>query len=218
MQQQALNLMSVGTVEAVYKARELFERQVQLCSHNWGKRIPLYNLACCESILGRFEQALARLKEAVAAGYHNVKHMESDDDLKPLRETFGFQELISTLKSGHRCRGWRREWGAPQPEQQQQAEPEQEQPEESAPEQPEQPAESIPEKFEEPALEQPEPVQEEEQVKEEEEEEGEEVDFRVQMGLLAEMGFICESQNIEALLRTGGNVTQALDLLINFTN
>ena len=55
--------------------------------HKW-PRIPLisYNLACYSCVLGREEEALALLKEAVAKGGTEIKTMAlSDPDLRPLQ-------------------------------------------------------------------------------------------------------------------------------------
>jgi len=110
LQQQALKCMESGTPEGLTQAKELFEKQSKSCSHPWGQRIPLYNIACCEALLGNPESALHFLREAINTGYRNLKHIQGDDDLKSLRDLDEFKEIISSIKSGHRCRrGWRRD-------------------------------------------------------------------------------------------------------------
>ena len=55
-----------------------------------------YNLARNEAKAGRSESAIALLQEAVAAGYRNFQHMQSDPDLERLRDIDDFKKLISS--------------------------------------------------------------------------------------------------------------------------
>jgi len=104
-QQKALGLMKCGKRSDIEKARELLLDQVTKYSRNeWQQRIPYYNLACCESILGNTQAALEYLEKAVACGYHNVKQLQSDPDLSLIRSHEIFQQCVSNLKSGHCAR------------------------------------------------------------------------------------------------------------------
>jgi hypothetical protein len=44
------------------------------------------------------DQALAALRQAVAAGYKDVKHLAEDKNLDPLRSRKDFQELLAGLQ------------------------------------------------------------------------------------------------------------------------
>jgi len=59
---------------------------------------PLYNVACCEALLGNSKTALEFLQKAVTAGYSNATHMEADADLRSLREFPEFKALVASLK------------------------------------------------------------------------------------------------------------------------
>jgi carboxyl-terminal processing protease len=66
---------------------------------SWAWRGTLYNLACGYSLLGRKEEALSRLEDAVAAGFDNYEHLEKDSDLDNIRTMPGFVELVRKLKA-----------------------------------------------------------------------------------------------------------------------
>jgi len=87
--------METGTKENITAARDLFRMQLSILEHN----IPLYNLACCEALLGNGKDALEHLRKAVAAGYTNADHMEKDEDLKSLRDLSEFQAIVLSLRS-----------------------------------------------------------------------------------------------------------------------
>jgi mannose-6-phosphate isomerase-like protein (cupin superfamily) len=55
---------------------------------------PFYNLACCESLAGRTEDALAHLRHAVATSERLREFAKQDTDLDPIREEAEFKELI----------------------------------------------------------------------------------------------------------------------------
>ena len=44
------------------------------------------------------DQAMAWLKQAVAAGYKDVAHMKKDKDLDPLRDRDDFKKLLDSLQ------------------------------------------------------------------------------------------------------------------------
>jgi hypothetical protein len=87
--------METGTKENITAARDLFRMQLSILEHN----IPLYNIACCEALLGNAKEALEHLRKAVAVGYTNVDHMEKDEDLKSLRDSDEFQAIVLSLRS-----------------------------------------------------------------------------------------------------------------------
>jgi len=95
LQQQGIRLMETGTKENITAARDLFRMQLSILEHN----IPLYNIACCEALLGNGKDALEHLRKAVAAGYTNADHMEKDEDLKSLHALDEFQAIVLSLRS-----------------------------------------------------------------------------------------------------------------------
>ncbi|HEX5053282.1 MAG TPA: tetratricopeptide repeat protein [Planctomycetota bacterium] len=56
-----------------------------------------YNLACGYVRLGRKDDAIRALGQAVEAGFKDKRQYETDDDLKPLRDDPRFQELLRGL-------------------------------------------------------------------------------------------------------------------------
>ena len=57
----------------------------------------LYNVACTYTKLGRIEEALAALEQAVDRGYGDRGWMEHDSDLDPLRETSRYQAIVKAM-------------------------------------------------------------------------------------------------------------------------
>jgi len=94
LQQQALRLMETGAKEDIQTARELFRTQLSMFEHC----IPMYNIACCEALLGNSKESLEFLQKAVVAGYRDADHMEKDEDLKSLRPLDEFKALVLSLK------------------------------------------------------------------------------------------------------------------------
>jgi hypothetical protein len=41
-----------------------------------------------------------QLRQAIQAGYRDVRHMKADSDLDPLRQRQDFQELLAELDAG----------------------------------------------------------------------------------------------------------------------
>jgi len=113
LQSQGLRLLQAGTPESIKQARVHFEEQLSMFEHP----TPIYNIACCEALLGNSKEALVYLKKAVDAGFSDVSHIENDSDLSSLRNLEEYKAIVASLKSsppsqnssGH-CGGWRR-WG-----------------------------------------------------------------------------------------------------------
>jgi tetratricopeptide (TPR) repeat protein len=60
-----------------------------------GYPLPLYNLACCESLAGRKEDALEHLRRALELSNGRLRTLASEDsDLDPIREEPAFKELV----------------------------------------------------------------------------------------------------------------------------
>ena len=69
----------------------------------------LYNLACTEALMGSLDAAAASLLAAVEAGYSNVEHLGSDDDLTKLHDHSAWAEIGA---AGGRPGRWHRPGGA----------------------------------------------------------------------------------------------------------
>ena len=54
-----------------------------------------YNVACCESLNGETEAALAHLRRAVELSPATREFAQDDSDLDPLRDRPEFQEIMS---------------------------------------------------------------------------------------------------------------------------
>jgi tetratricopeptide (TPR) repeat protein len=82
------NLYEEGNYEAVIeRGRELIEANPQYS-------LPLYNLACCESLAGRKEDALAHLRQAVEKSDRVRAYAKEDSDFDAIRDEPAFRELI----------------------------------------------------------------------------------------------------------------------------
>ena len=64
-----------------------------------GKSTYLYNAACALSQKGDKTAALDKLEQAIAAGFDDVSHMKSDDDLADLRGEARFKDLMLMAKA-----------------------------------------------------------------------------------------------------------------------
>jgi tetratricopeptide (TPR) repeat protein len=60
-----------------------------------GNGLALYNLSCCESLLGSSDDALEHLSQALAAAPSLKKNAQSDDDFAAIREDARFRQLIA---------------------------------------------------------------------------------------------------------------------------
>ena len=56
---------------------------------------PLYNLACCESLAGRTDEAIGHLRLAIARAERFRSLAAEDSDFDPIRDEPAFQELVS---------------------------------------------------------------------------------------------------------------------------
>lgn len=57
-----------------------------------------YNLACAYSQMGQTDKAIDALRRAARNGYHHVKWMTQDKDLKPLHGNAAYESLMDSLK------------------------------------------------------------------------------------------------------------------------
>jgi len=93
LQKQGLKLLETGTPANIQAAKILFQEQLGIVEHH----TPIYNIACCEALLGNSKDALVFLKKAVDAGFRDVNHIENDADLKSLRHLDEYKAIIATV-------------------------------------------------------------------------------------------------------------------------
>jgi len=94
LQHQGLKLMETGVRADIESARALFREQLAVFEHP----TPIYNIACCEALLGNSQDALIFLQKAIDAGFRNVDHIENDNDLVSLRQLDEYKSIIASLR------------------------------------------------------------------------------------------------------------------------
>jgi hypothetical protein len=79
------------------KAAPLFDQDLR------SKRVPTasnyYDVACAWALAGNADKAFGYLKQATAAGFDNVEHMQVDTDLASLRSDPRWQPLVAGLQA-----------------------------------------------------------------------------------------------------------------------
>jgi len=73
--------------EAADRGREVVEANPQYA-------VPLYNLACCESLAGRTDDAIEHLRAALVVSDRVKDYARGDSDLDPIRDDPRFAELV----------------------------------------------------------------------------------------------------------------------------
>jgi hypothetical protein len=84
-------------LQALYEAEryaEAADRGEALVAANPGRGDLLYNLACCESLAGRPDDAVAHLRAAMAAGEDIRTLVAGDSDFDPIRDRPEFRALV----------------------------------------------------------------------------------------------------------------------------
>ena len=56
--------------------------------------VPLYNLACCESLAGRTTDAIEHLRQSIELSEQMRDYAKDDSDLDPIRDEPAFKELV----------------------------------------------------------------------------------------------------------------------------
>lgn len=92
-QQYAFALFAVG--DTVAALREMQRGQATTADELNGA---LYNKACLLSLMGRKQDALAALSQAVDAGYDECVHLGRDNDLDNIRSTKEFDAILAKAK------------------------------------------------------------------------------------------------------------------------
>jgi tetratricopeptide (TPR) repeat protein len=60
-----------------------------------GNGLALYNLACCESLLGQTDKALKHLAQALETAPSLIENAKTDEDFAPIRNEARFAELVA---------------------------------------------------------------------------------------------------------------------------
>jgi tetratricopeptide (TPR) repeat protein len=74
---------------------EAADRGRELLAENPSYPDLFYNVACCESLAGRKDEAIAHLRRAIELSERTRSFLEGDSDLDPLREDPAFEELLA---------------------------------------------------------------------------------------------------------------------------
>ena len=69
-----------------------------LCRLRATDPIVRYNLACTYSLLGRVDEAITTLEQAVALGYHDSTHLQRDPDLDSIRRDPRYLAIVERVK------------------------------------------------------------------------------------------------------------------------
>jgi hypothetical protein len=62
--------------------------------------LPLYNLACCESLAGRTTDAVEHLRQAIDRSERLRAYAKDDSDFDPIRDEPAFTDLIRAGTEG----------------------------------------------------------------------------------------------------------------------
>ena len=81
--------------EAADRGRELIEAHSEYA-------LPLYNVACCESLAGRTTDALEHLRCAISMSEQFRSYAKDDSDFDPVRDEPAFTELIGGSAAGQK--------------------------------------------------------------------------------------------------------------------
>lgn len=88
--------MELYTAKKYFEAAEALQKLVSVPRSDAGVA---YDLACCLSLAGKPDDAVAALRKAVAAGWRSYGMATSDPDLAPLVSRDDFQQIIRTIRS-----------------------------------------------------------------------------------------------------------------------
>lgn len=83
------------------KALAIDERLVALCPHDC---IVWYNFACSLSLVGRGDDAIGALEQAIATGYEDLEHLMADTDLASVHQHPQFEALRRRMARKNRRR------------------------------------------------------------------------------------------------------------------
>jgi len=96
--QQAMDALMAGDLE---RASQLYEKWTEA---DPGDAVSLYNLACCDALLNRLDDAMEALQLAAEAGWSDSAHTAEDPDLQPLRSRPEFSKALADIARNARTR------------------------------------------------------------------------------------------------------------------
>ena len=92
-------------LQHLYEAKkydECVERGRELVAANADYPLPLYNLACCESLAGKKDDAIEHLRLAIERFDGFREYALNDADLDPIRDEPAFKELVGDQQAAGR--------------------------------------------------------------------------------------------------------------------
>jgi len=87
---RAYKLHSAGRYD---EAADAFEEALDL-GHNPGTS--MYNIACCQAMMGEAGRAMSWLEKAIEAGFDDPENLVEDSDFDPIRSDSAFQQFIDS--------------------------------------------------------------------------------------------------------------------------
>jgi tetratricopeptide (TPR) repeat protein len=88
--------MPLNSLYAEGRYEEAADRGLAVIEANPQYGAPLYNLACCESLAGRTDEAIEHLRAAIDISERGRQFARGDSDFDPIREDPRFVELVGT--------------------------------------------------------------------------------------------------------------------------
>ncbi len=84
-----------------YTRRGLYEKglavDLRLTQLRGTDPLSWYNLACSYALLSRIEESIEALRRAFQLGYTDLRHLQSDPDLAPLRRSAKYLQLLESV-------------------------------------------------------------------------------------------------------------------------
>jgi len=91
-------LMKDKTPENIAEAHGLLHNMLVMDDCESRRAKILFDIARCNSLLGKFSEGVLYLAKAISAGVYDPKLIEETKDFDPIRQTEGFSALVSILK------------------------------------------------------------------------------------------------------------------------
>jgi tetratricopeptide (TPR) repeat protein len=95
LHRKSYELISSTDKNDILKGKECLLEMLEIIPSH---RLPLYNLACADALLGNVDESLVGLRKAIEAGFLDLEHILNDKDFNSIRETQEFKEIIKELE------------------------------------------------------------------------------------------------------------------------